>query len=230
MPCSCGPCPCMSRGTCRCSGAWPSERGACRSLRRQGIRGRLAEELSAIAGVDYHGAGTHPVRERGESMNMRVALVTGSLFDVLGVTPGVTPLLGRNIRAEDDSVAAAPVVAISYDLWQRRYGANPAVLGRVLTIRGPAATIVALMPRCFGFPAGRRCGRRRSRSVRSPRPAHPTSMCTWSAVSRPARRSSSPRPRSRTTSRATSPEPGSDAAPTNRTSYDGSPSKSDGCG
>ncbi len=105
--------------------------------------------LSAIAGVDYHGAGTLSVRERGEGVNLKVALVTGNLFDVLGVTP----LLGRNIRAEDDSVAAAPVVAISYDLWQRRYGANPAALGRVLTIRGQAATIVAVMPRGFGFPA-----------------------------------------------------------------------------
>ena len=50
-------------------------------------------------------------------------------------------------------MAAAPVVAISYELWQRRYGANPSVLGRVLTIRGQAATIVAVMPRGFGFPA-----------------------------------------------------------------------------
>lgn len=76
-------------------------------------------------------------------------LVTGNLFTVLGVTP----LLGRNIRAEDDSVAAAPVVAISYELWQRRYGADPSALGRVLMIRGQAATIVAVMPRGFGFPA-----------------------------------------------------------------------------
>ena len=105
--------------------------------------------LSAIAGVDYHGASTLPVREQGEGVNLKVALVTGNLFNVLGVTP----LLGRNIRADDDSVAAAPVVAISYDLWQRRYGANPSVLGRVLTIRGQAATIVAVMPRGFGFPA-----------------------------------------------------------------------------
>ncbi len=45
------------------------------------------------------------------------------------------------------------MVAISYALWQRRYGANPSVLGRVLTMRGQAATIVAVMPRGFGFPA-----------------------------------------------------------------------------
>ena len=105
--------------------------------------------LSAVAGVDYHGAATLPVRERGEGVNLKVALVTGNLFDVLGVTP----LLGRNIREDDDSVAAAPVVAISYELWQRRYGADPSVLGRVLTIRGQAAAIVAVMPRGFGVPA-----------------------------------------------------------------------------
>ena len=107
------------------------------------------ETLSAVAGVDYHGAATHPVREQGEGVNLRVAFVTGNLFNVLGVTP----LLGRTIRAEDDSVAAAPVVAISYELWQRRYGANLSVLGRVLTIREQAAAIVAVMPRGFGFPA-----------------------------------------------------------------------------
>ena len=85
----------------------------------QGFVDASPRTLSAVAGVDYHGATRLPVRERGEGVNLEVALVTGNLFDVLGVTP----LLGRSIRAEDDSVAAAPVVAISYDLWQRRYGA-----------------------------------------------------------------------------------------------------------
>ena len=159
------------------------------------------ETLSAVAGVDYHGAATHPVREQGEGVNLKVAFVTGNLFNVLGVTPP----LGRAIRAEDDSVAAAPVVAISYELWQRRYGANPSVLGRVLTIRGQAATIVAVMPRGFGFPAQTEgVGDGASVPAPSRRPARPTSMCTWWGVSRLARRSTSPRPNSRTTSRATS--------------------------
>jgi putative ABC transport system permease protein len=105
--------------------------------------------LSAVAGVDYHGADSHPVREGADGVNLKVALVTGNLFSVLGVTP----LLGRNLQGEDDSIAAAPVVAISYQLWQRRYGRNPSVLGRVLTIRGQPGVIVAVMPRGFGFPA-----------------------------------------------------------------------------
>jgi len=105
--------------------------------------------LSAIAAVDYEGAATLPVREGADGVNLKVALVTGNLFSVLGVTP----LLGRNLQAQDDSIAAAPVVAISYELWQRRYGRDPSALGRVLTIRGQPATIVAVMPRGFAVPA-----------------------------------------------------------------------------
>ena len=93
--------------------------------------------------------GTLPVREGADGVNLKVALVTGNLFSILGVTP----LLGRNLQAQDDSIAAAPAVAISYELWQRRYGRDPSVLGRVLTIRGQPGTIVAVMPRGFAFPA-----------------------------------------------------------------------------
>jgi putative ABC transport system permease protein len=105
--------------------------------------------LSAVAGIDYHGAATIPVRDGADGVNLKVALVTGHLFSVLGVTP----LLGRNIQAQDDSIAAAPVVAISHELWQRRYGKDPAVLGRVLTVRGQRGTIVAVMPRGFAVPS-----------------------------------------------------------------------------
>jgi putative ABC transport system permease protein len=105
--------------------------------------------LSAVAGVDYHGAASIAVLEGSDGVNLKVALVTGNLFDVLGVEP----LLGRNLRVEDDSIAAAPVAAISYELWQRRYARNPSVLGRVLTIRGQPATVVAVMPRGFAVPA-----------------------------------------------------------------------------
>lgn len=106
--------------------------------------------LTDVAGVDYHGAATVAVREGADAVNLDVALVTGNLFRVLGVAP----LLGRALQAEDDRVAAAPVIAISYELWQRRYGRNPSVLGRVLTIRGQPGRIVAVMPRGFAFPAG----------------------------------------------------------------------------
>ena len=143
----------MSSGSCRCCGASikppASRRVPVPYGAFKGFVDGSPKTLSAVAGVDYHGAATLPVREGADGVNLKVALVTGNLFSVLGVTP----LLGRNLQAEDDSIAAAPVVAISYELWQRRYGRDPSVLGRVLTIRGQPGTIVAVMPRGFAFPA-----------------------------------------------------------------------------
>jgi len=115
----------------------------------QGFVDASPTTLTAVAALDYHGAATLPVREGTDGVNLKVASVTGNLFGVLGASP----LLGRNLQLADDSPAAAPVVAISYELWQRRYGSNPATLGRVLTIRGQPGTIVAVMPRGFAFPA-----------------------------------------------------------------------------
>jgi hypothetical protein len=101
----------------------------------RGFVGGAPRTLSAVAAVDYHGAATLPVREGADGVNLKVASVTGNLFSVLGVTP----LLGRNLQAEDDSIGAAPVVAISYELWQRRYGRDPTVLGRVSRFSGSPA-------------------------------------------------------------------------------------------
>ncbi len=116
------------------------------------------ETLSAVAGVDYHGAATHPVREQGEGVNLKVAFVTGNLFNVLGVTP----LLGRTIRAEDDSVAAAPAACSQFESRRRRLSRSCLVAS--------------------DFQPRPRCGRRRVRSAPSRKPARQTSMCTWSAV------------------------------------------------
>ncbi len=152
MPWSGDLCPCTTSTHWRCSGVSiaPPGQGTCQSRTRpsEGFVDGSPRTLSDVAAVDYHGAATIPVRDGADGVNLKVALVTGNLFSVLGVTP----LLGRNIQAQDDSIAAAPVVAISYELWQRRYGRDPSVLGRVLSVRGQRGTIVAVMPRGFAVP------------------------------------------------------------------------------
>jgi len=60
--------------------------------------------LSAVAGVDYHGAASLPVREGADGVNLKVALVTGNLFSVLGVTP----LLGRNLQGRTTASPRRP--------------------------------------------------------------------------------------------------------------------------
>ena len=76
--------------------------------------------------------------------------MTGELFPTLGVAP----LLGRMLSAGDDRVGAAPVAVISEGLWQRRYGRDPAVLGKPFEVTNGSFTIVGVAPGDFDLPHG----------------------------------------------------------------------------
>ena len=67
-------------------------------------------------------------------------------------TLAVPALIGRTLEERD---GAAPVVVLSYGLWQRRFGADPAVVGRTMVLSGTSHTIVGVMPARFQFPARR---------------------------------------------------------------------------
>ncbi len=90
----------------------------------------------------------------GEPERIPYRAVAASFFDTLGTEP----LLGRTFVPGDDEPGAARVVVLSHGLWQRRFGSNPRVIGRVLrfeTARGEEpVTIVGVMPKEFQFPAG----------------------------------------------------------------------------
>ncbi len=83
----------------------------------------------------------------------RSTLVSGNLFDLLGVHAS----LGRTISRQDES-ARASVVVISYGFWQRWFAGDPHVVGRPLAVddasKGGAATltVVGVMPPQFYFP------------------------------------------------------------------------------
>ncbi len=75
--------------------------------------------------------------------------VTPDLLPMLGIEP----MMGRQFRPED---AAAPglesVVMLTHGLWQRRYGADPSILGKGLVINDRARTVIGVLPPGFAFP------------------------------------------------------------------------------
>jgi putative ABC transport system permease protein len=73
-------------------------------------------------------------------------LVTGSYFQVLGVRAAQGRLLGPE---DDSSRGAHPVAVLSYALWQRKFGADPAVLGRKLMLNGYPFTVIGIAPERF---------------------------------------------------------------------------------
>jgi putative ABC transport system permease protein len=88
-----------------------------------------------------------PTYNDGESIRFFPfgAVVTANTFDYLGIPP----LLGRTISLEDGDPGAPPVFVMNYRLWQREFGGDPRVLGRIFVLNGKPTTLIGIMPRQF---------------------------------------------------------------------------------
>src|SRR5271154_3740893 len=64
---------------------------------------------------------------------------------------GVRPLLGRDLLASEEKPGTAPVVLLSYQLWQSHLGGDPGVIGRSITLDGRSFSIVGILPPTFRF-------------------------------------------------------------------------------
>ncbi len=73
--------------------------------------------------------------------------VSADLFEVLGVPA----LLGRTFAEGDDRPGHDQVLVLGHALWQRRFGGDPSVIGRTLSLEDKAYTIVGVMPPAFRF-------------------------------------------------------------------------------
>src|SRR5439155_24497979 len=77
------------------------------------------------------------------------AIVSGNYFDVLGVKT----LIGRTFLPEEDRTPNThPVVVIGYGLWERRFGADPNILGRTITLNEHDFTVIGVAPKDFASP------------------------------------------------------------------------------
>jgi putative ABC transport system permease protein len=83
----------------------------------------------------------------GEPERLRGSVVEPQFFDVLR-TP---PLLGRVLRDEDNRAGGPRVAVIGEGLWKRRFGGDPGVLGRKVTLSDHPTEIVGVMPHRFDF-------------------------------------------------------------------------------
>ena len=76
------------------------------------------------------------------------AWVSAETFTLLGHRP----VLGRPFTRDDDRPGAGPVVILGNDVWRRRYGSDPNIIGERIRVNGLPSTIVGIMPAGFGFP------------------------------------------------------------------------------
>ena len=105
---------------------------------------RTLASLAAIA------PGNVTITGRGEPQQITAFNVSGEFFTVFGVGPA----FGRPINRDDDVPNGGKVIALSYGLWQRRFGGDPRIVGQSVTVDGQTFTIVSVMPASFNYPAG----------------------------------------------------------------------------
>jgi predicted permease len=84
-----------------------------------------------------------------QAERISVGLVTGNYFSVMGLSP----VLGRAFGPQDDGRGAAPVMILTHEYWQKKFGGDPSVIGRVLRVGGHAVTVVGVLQPAPYFPA-----------------------------------------------------------------------------
>src|SRR5688500_3483043 len=100
---------------------------------------QVFESMAAIAGGSFNLTGV------GDPERIAGYRVSASLFPLLGISPQ----LGRWFTTEEDQAGANPVVIMSHRLSQRRFGGDPNIVGKPLTLSGRSVTVVGIMPAGF---------------------------------------------------------------------------------
>ena len=83
----------------------------------------------------------------GDPTRITVAKVSGNLFDVLGARP----LLGRTFNEGAARTGADAVIVLTHDLWMKRFGGDPSIIGRSITLDGAPFQVVAVLPEEFSI-------------------------------------------------------------------------------
>jgi putative ABC transport system permease protein len=99
------------------------------------------EGLAGIQNTTLNLTGT------GEPERLSGARVSWDFFGLLGVRP----VLGRSFAEEEDRPGRDGVVLISEGLWTRRFGRDPAILGRTIALDGKPYSVIGVLPAGFSF-------------------------------------------------------------------------------
>jgi predicted permease len=99
-------------------------------------------ESHSFSGMGAYRSNDFNLTGSGRPEQVSGEYVTASLFPVLGVTP----LLGRAFRPEEDRPETGCTVMLSHGFWQGRFGAERSVLGKTLTLNAMSCVVIGVLP------------------------------------------------------------------------------------
>ncbi len=104
--------------------------------------------LSGVAGM--HGGTLNLSGDGSEPLRLPAAWVSANYFSVLGVKP----LAGRTFAPGEDQTGAPHVAVLSEEIWHRRFGGDPKMMGRSITLSGDSYQVIGILPQGQRYPAG----------------------------------------------------------------------------
>jgi len=106
----------------------------------------LSDRNNVFSGMIAHFGTYVNLIGRGEAERIYCDLVSGNYFQVLGIRPAI----GRLLTPDDDQKPGAhPMVVLSNEFWQRRFGADPSIIGRGITLNQTLMTVVGVSEKGF---------------------------------------------------------------------------------
>src|SRR3989441_4567730 len=105
-------------------------------------------QSQSLARIAAYSGGDMTLTGAGLAERIVSGAVTADFFPLLGVQPAV----GRNFTQEEDTPNGPRAAILGHGLWQSRFGGDPDVLGRTITLNQQSYTVVGILPARFQYP------------------------------------------------------------------------------
>jgi putative ABC transport system permease protein len=105
-------------------------------------------EAKSFEGMAAYGGGSYTLTGGGNPETIRMIAVSDGMFSILRARP----LLGSGFVSGEDEPGHEHVVVLSYGTWRSRFGANPDIVGKNITLNAQAFTVIGVMGPKFDFP------------------------------------------------------------------------------
>lgn len=102
----------------------------------------------SLGGIAEYSQMIYTLQGERDAVRLNVGLVTGNYFNVMGLSP----VAGRLLNEGDDGVNVPPVMVLTNDYWHKRFGGDPAIIGKTVTLGGKGVQIVGVVQSAPAFP------------------------------------------------------------------------------
>ena len=106
------------------------------------------DQNKSLDGISAYANWSANLTDRGDPERLQGLRISANAFQMLGVEA----VVGRTLLPADDTPGQERVAVVSYGLWKRRFGADPQLVGKTLTLNGASYTVVGVLPSQFFFP------------------------------------------------------------------------------